>query len=115
MWLQICIFMHGIEARTNFLRIQVPMAYNQGTRVFPMQRLQQPAQGNPLGIRPGVFRFPVSRQAADITDSDRMTVMIPAMCSGFGFIPTRLDASVRRDHVVIPAAFPSTCFHTCGL
>ena len=101
------VFRHDIEAWAGFPRIQIPMPYNQGTRIFPVQRLQQLAQGNPLGIRPGVFRFPIGRQPADIAHPDAVTVMILAMRPYFGFVPSLFDGSVRRNHVVIPAALPA--------
>lgn len=36
-----------------------------------------------------------------------MTIMLLAMRSDFGFSPSSLNGSVCRNHVVIPAAFPS--------
>lgn len=36
-----------------------------------------------------------------------MTVMVLAMRTSFGFIPSCFDGSVCRNHVVIPTAFPA--------
>ena len=101
------ILVHHIKTRARLLRFQVPMSHNQGIGISPVKLLQQLAQGSPLGIRPGVSRFSVYRQAADVTDSNRMTVMVLAMRSDFDFIPTRFDGSVCRNHIVIPTTFPS--------
>ena len=101
------ILVYHIKTRTGLLRIQVPMTHNKGIGISPVKLLQQVAQGNALGIHPSVSRFPAGRQAADVTNSDRMTVMVLAMRSGFDFIPTRFDGSVCRNHIVIPTTFPS--------
>ena len=107
MRLQISILTYGIETRTIFLRIQVPMTDNKGTRIFLMQRLQQLAQGSPLGIRPSVHRLSVLRQPADITNPNRMPIVVLAVCPYHFFGSARFDGSVYRNHIVVPTAFPT--------
>ena len=105
--LQVMILVRHIKARTDLLRVQVPMSHNQGIGISPAKPFQQVAQGNALGIRSGVSRLSVLRQSADVTDSNGMTVMFFAMCSNHFFGSACFNSSIRRNHVVIPTALPA--------
>ena len=101
------ILVRHIKARTDLLRVQVPMSHNQGVGISPVKLLQQVAQGNALGIRPSVGRLSVLRQSADVTDSNRMPVMVLAMCPDHFFGPARFNSPVRRNDVMVTAAYPA--------
>ena len=105
--LQVMILVRHIKARTDLLRVQVPMTHNQGVGISPAKPFQQVAQGNALGIRSGVSRLSVLRQSADVTDSNRMPVMVLAMCPDHFFGPARFNSPVRGNDVMITAAYPA--------
>ena len=101
------ILAHDIETRTSLLRIQVPVPYDDGVGISPMKLFQQSAQGDTLSIRPSVHWLSVRRQPADVADSNRMAVMMPAMCSDHLFRSAGLDRPIRWNDIVIPAAYPA--------
>ena len=105
--LQVMILVRHIKARTDLLRVQVPMTHNQGVGISPAKLFQQGTQGNALGIRSGVSRLSVLRQSADVTDSNRMPVMVLAMCPDHFFGPARFNSPVRGNDVMITAAYPA--------
>ena len=107
--LQIPVLPDNIKPWTmRFQRIQVTMTHNQRFRIMLMQILQQTSQRNLLRLGPSVAgSTAVSSQSSHISHPDGVTVMVPAMRSHHLLRPARLNRSVRRNHVVVAAAYPA--------
>lgn len=106
-WLQIPVFGYGIKARTSLAGTQVPMPYNQGLGISPMQVFEQTAQGKTLGFRPGVGRLTILGQSADITHPDGVPVMARAVRSHHFFGSASFDGPVRGNHIVVATTYPA--------
>lgn len=84
------------------------MSKNQSLRITPMQFGKQPFQRKLLSRRPGIHRsLAVGSQSPDITNTDRMTVMVTAMRTDDSLRSSDLDSPVSRDDIMIPTPLPT--------
>ena len=74
------ILFHRIKARTSFHWIQVPVSHNQRFRKLSFQLPQQSEQSSFLLQCTRIFRLPVRIQSSLITNTNRMGIMITAVC-----------------------------------
>ena len=90
------------------------MTHNQRFRITPMQILQQTSQRTLLCWGSGVAgSLDVSSQSTHVSHPDGVWVMVAILQQGIIAMrpyhrlrPTLLNRSVRRNHIVIPAAIP---------
>ena len=101
------ILAHHVEPRASLLRVQVPVSYDKGVRISPVKLFQQTSQGNALRFRSRVHWLSVRRQTAYVADAYRVPVVVLAMRPGHFFRPAGFDCPVRRDDVVVSAAYPA--------
>ena len=91
------ILFHRIKARTSFHWIQIPVSHDQCFRKLPFQLPQQSKQSSFLLQCTRIFRFPVRIQSSLITNTNRMGIVIPAMCSDLFKRSSPVDFSVPCD------------------
>lgn len=84
------------------------MSKNQSLRITPMQFGKQPFQRKLLSRRTSIHRsLAVGSQSPDITNTDRMTVMVTAMRTDDSLRSSDLDSPVSRDDIMIPTPLPT--------
>ena len=89
------------------MAVQVPVPHDDRLGILPVQPLQQLPQGHPLRRRAGVGGIALGVQPADVAHAKGMAVMVLAMRPDFHLVPSRLDGSVRGNHVMVATALPA--------
>ena len=99
----------NIEPRTaRFHRIHITMPHYQRLRITLMQLLQQHSQCTLLCLSPSIlWCLAIGSQAADIAYTDTVTVVVLAVGTHLLFRTASLNASVRRNHVMVTTAHPT--------
>ena len=90
-----------IEARAGFLRVQVPMAYDECARKHPFQFLQQCFQSYLLAHGTGVLGTAFTVQAAFVTHADAVAVVVQAVRPDTLQRPAVVHHPVARDVEVV--------------
>ena len=106
---QVHIFASNIKSRaTGLLFIQITVPHNQRFRITFMQFLKQPSQRTLLCLRPCVARsLAVTGKTSYICNTNRMSVMIPAMRTDLFFRSTPFNSAVGRNNIMISTTLPA--------
>lgn len=98
---------HDVEAGTSFSWLQILMGHDQGLGISPVELFQQRPQGDTLRFGSCVCWQAVGGQPANVTDTDRVAVMVLAMRANHFLRPSGFDGPVCRNDVVVAATDPA--------